>query len=103
MCSITGRPTIGTIGFGLVTVRGRRRDPSPPAITTAFISRSSSPYHGTTSSSWCYALSSRRCSDTFIVYGSGELVLSMDQVHREGCDTAGSSHSYRSLLSCHYG
>ena len=31
-----GLPTIGTIGFGWFEVRGRRRVPSPPAITTAF-------------------------------------------------------------------
>src|SRR5438105_7835483 len=35
--SITGLLTIGTIGFGRLIVRGRRRDPSPPAITTAFM------------------------------------------------------------------
>jgi hypothetical protein len=27
---------IGTSGFGLFEVTGRSRDPSPPAITTAF-------------------------------------------------------------------
>ena len=32
-----GLPTIGTIGFGWFDVSGRRRVPSPPAITTAFI------------------------------------------------------------------
>src|SRR5579875_2310919 len=37
MCSMTGLPTIGTIGLGRLMVRGRRRDPSPPAITTAFM------------------------------------------------------------------
>ena len=31
-----GLPTIGTIGFGWFEVSGRRRVPSPPAITTAF-------------------------------------------------------------------
>ena len=31
-----GLPTIGTIGFGWLEVSGRRRVPSPPAITTAF-------------------------------------------------------------------
>jgi hypothetical protein len=39
---MTGRPTIGTMGFGRVTVKGRRREPSPPAITTAFIAHTSS-------------------------------------------------------------
>ena len=33
-----GLPTIGTIGFGWFEVSGRRRVPSPPAITTAFTS-----------------------------------------------------------------
>src|SRR5919197_5352069 len=37
MCSITGRLTIGTMGLGRPTVKGRRREPSPPAMTTAFI------------------------------------------------------------------
>src|SRR5690242_2204575 len=37
ICSMTGRPTIGTIGFGRETVSGLNREPSPPAITTAFI------------------------------------------------------------------
>ena len=32
-----GLPTIGTIGFGWFEVSGRRRVPSPPAITTAFM------------------------------------------------------------------
>ena len=32
-----GLPTIGTIGFGWFEVSGRRRVPSPPAMTTAFI------------------------------------------------------------------
>ena len=32
-----GLPTIGTIGFGWFDVSGRRRVPSPPAITTAFM------------------------------------------------------------------
>ena len=36
MCSMQGLPTIGTIGFGWLDVRGRSRVPSPPAITTAF-------------------------------------------------------------------
>ena len=36
MCSMHGFPTIGTIGFGWFEVSGRRRVPSPPAITTAF-------------------------------------------------------------------
>ena len=31
-----GLPTIGTIGFGWFDVSGRRRVPSPPAMTTAF-------------------------------------------------------------------
>ena len=37
MCSMHGLPTIGTIGFGWFDVRGLRRVPSPPAMTTAFI------------------------------------------------------------------
>mgnify|MGYP003287478677 CR=1 FL=1 len=37
MCSMQGLPTIGTIGFGWFEVRGRRRVPSPPAMTTARI------------------------------------------------------------------
>ncbi len=41
MCSMQGRPTIGTIGFGWFEVRGRKRVPSPPAITTAFTGSSS--------------------------------------------------------------
>ena len=39
MCSMHGLPTIGTIGFGWFEVSGRRRVPSPPAMTTAFIGR----------------------------------------------------------------
>src|ERR687883_316920 len=35
MCSMHGLPTIGTIGFGWFDVSGRRRVPSPPAMTTA--------------------------------------------------------------------
>ena len=38
MCSMHGLPTIGTIGFGWFDVSGRRRVPSPPAMTTAFTS-----------------------------------------------------------------
>src|SRR5256885_14439040 len=38
-CSITGLLTIGTIGFGRLIVDGRRREPSPPAMTTAFKAR----------------------------------------------------------------
>ncbi len=37
MCSMHGLPTIGTIGFGWFEVSGRRRVPSPPAMTTAFM------------------------------------------------------------------
>ena len=37
MCSMHGLPTIGTIGFGWFDVSGRRRVPSPPAMTTAFM------------------------------------------------------------------
>ena len=33
-----GLPTIGTIGLGWFEVSGRRRVPSPPAMTTAFTS-----------------------------------------------------------------
>jgi hypothetical protein len=33
-----GFPTIGTIGFGWFDVSGRNLVPSPPAMTTAFIS-----------------------------------------------------------------
>src|SRR5712692_10710155 len=36
-CSMTGLLTMGTIGLGRTIVSGRRRDPSPPAISTAFI------------------------------------------------------------------
>src|SRR3712207_5971863 len=36
MCSMHGLPTMGTIGFGWFDVSGRRRVPSPPAMTTAF-------------------------------------------------------------------
>src|SRR5579872_947435 len=43
MCSMIGRPATGTSGFGCRLVSGRRRDPSPPAITTAFIVPSSLP------------------------------------------------------------
>ena len=32
-----GRFPTGTKGFGLFAVTGRNRDPSPPAITTAFM------------------------------------------------------------------
>src|SRR5439155_635670 len=38
MCSMLGRPAAGTRGLGMVLVSGRRRDPSPPAMTTALIS-----------------------------------------------------------------
>src|SRR5579871_314577 len=38
MCSMIGRPATGTNGLGWRLVRGRSRDPSPPAMTTAFIS-----------------------------------------------------------------
>ena len=41
MCSMQGLPTIGTIGFGWLDVSGRRRVPSPPAMTTAFTGSSS--------------------------------------------------------------
>src|SRR5213593_5227457 len=37
MCSMIGRPATGTSGLGMLLVRGRRREPSPPAMTTAFI------------------------------------------------------------------
>jgi hypothetical protein len=40
ICSITGLPAIGTIGFGRLIVNGLSLDPSPPAITTAFIEAS---------------------------------------------------------------
>ena len=33
-----GRPATGTSGLGRLLVSGRRREPSPPAITTAFTS-----------------------------------------------------------------
>jgi len=33
-----GLPTTGTIGLGWFDVSGRKRVPSPPAITTAFTS-----------------------------------------------------------------
>src|SRR5438309_2322095 len=38
MCSMIGRPATGTSGLGMLLVSGRRREPSPPAITTAFTS-----------------------------------------------------------------
>src|SRR5256886_3877345 len=38
MCSMIGRPATGTSGLGRLLVSGRRREPSPPAITTAFTS-----------------------------------------------------------------
>src|SRR2546423_6798097 len=37
MCPRHGLSTMGTIGFGRLIVRGRRRLPSPPAMTTACI------------------------------------------------------------------
>src|SRR6185312_15321437 len=37
MCPRQGLLTIETIGLGLLIVRGRRRLPSPPAMTTACI------------------------------------------------------------------
>ena len=37
MWCITGLLAIGASGFGRREVSGRRREPSPPAITTAFI------------------------------------------------------------------
>src|ERR1700726_4215865 len=36
MCSITGVPATGTSGLGWRLVSGRSREPSPPAMTTAF-------------------------------------------------------------------
>src|SRR5437763_13867566 len=36
MCCSMGSPMIGSIGLGWLLVRGRRRVPWPPAITTAF-------------------------------------------------------------------
>src|SRR5256712_5325339 len=38
MCSMIGRPATGTSGLGRRLVSGRRREPSPPAMTTAFTS-----------------------------------------------------------------
>src|SRR5215210_4574768 len=43
MCSMHGLPAIGTIGFGWFDVSGLSRVPSPPAMTTAFISLPSPP------------------------------------------------------------
>src|SRR5882724_11791053 len=40
MCSMMGTLPTGTRGLGRWAVRGRRRVPNPPAITTAFTSRS---------------------------------------------------------------
>src|SRR5215831_3133219 len=40
MCSMMGTLPTGTRGFGKCAVRGLRRVPNPPAMTTAFISRS---------------------------------------------------------------
>lgn len=37
MCSMIGVLPTGTKGFGRFAVMGRNREPSPPAITTAFI------------------------------------------------------------------
>ena len=37
MCSITGRFSTGTIGFGMSKVIGRNRVPSPAASTIALI------------------------------------------------------------------
>ena len=37
MCSIIGLFMRGTIGFGVLQVRGRSLVPNPPAIMTAFI------------------------------------------------------------------
>ncbi len=37
-----GRFTTGRRGLGMLEVMGRRRVPSPPAITTAFMSEASS-------------------------------------------------------------
>ena len=37
MCSITGRLTTGTIGFGIAYVIGRSRVPSPAASTIALM------------------------------------------------------------------
>ena len=39
MCSITGLPATGASGFGRREVSGRKRDPSPPAISTPFMRR----------------------------------------------------------------
>jgi hypothetical protein len=39
MCSIIGLLASGTIGLGMLLVKGRRRVPNPPAITTAFMAR----------------------------------------------------------------
>ena len=39
MCSMHGLPQIGTIGLGWFEVSGRRRVPSPPAMTTPFMPR----------------------------------------------------------------
>ena len=37
MCSMIGWLQIGTSGLGLFAVTGRNREPSPPAMTTAFM------------------------------------------------------------------
>src|SRR5438270_11362765 len=37
MCSMIGRPPTGTSGLGRWLVSGRSREPSPPAMTTAFM------------------------------------------------------------------
>ena len=39
MCSIMGLFINGTMGFGVLQVRGRSRVPKPPAMMTAFIGR----------------------------------------------------------------
>src|SRR6266542_6885912 len=46
MCSMHGLPATGTIGLGWFDVSGRRRVPSPPAMTTAF----------TLSLPWCHGV-----------------------------------------------
>ena len=43
MCSIIGRPSSGTIGFGVSPVMLLSRVPMPPAMITAFIMMPPSP------------------------------------------------------------
>src|SRR6266487_7157986 len=59
ICSMTGLPAIGTIGLGRRIVNGLSLDPSPPAMTTAFIEASfviSEVAETWERRSWCHAV-----------------------------------------------